>query len=155
MDGSATATSGSSSSLIWFDRVKSMLSSGDIVEFSPKGHSMWPALRPGQDIISIRSADEYSRSDIVLALCDRPHGVFLHRIMKFQDGKVILMGDSNLYQIETCVPKNIVGKVVAISRNGHDISGSVTARLLSYVHRLPAPLRRLAVRILNLRKNGK
>lgn len=152
MDGPAADASGSYGPLQWLEKVKSRLSSGGIVEFSPKGYSMWPTLRPGPDTVYVRASDEYRRSDIVLALCDSPHGIVLHRIKEVRQDRIILMGDSNLYQTETCSPGSIVGKVIMIRRGGRDISDSALTRFLAGVHRLPAGMRRMAVRILNLSK---
>lgn len=154
MDGSHTATYGSSASLIWFGKVKTILSAGGVVEFTPRGHSMWPAILPETDTVRVISSPEYRPSDIVLALCVNPPGVFLHRISRIESGEAVLMGDSNLRQTEQCPLENIAGKVIAVSRNGRDVYRSPVSCLLARIQRLPAPLRRFAVRILNFRRNG-
>lgn len=137
-----------SDSLHWFTSVREHLSAGQIVAFTPKGYSMWPAIRPDKDTVYIRSCDVYRKYDIVLALSSSPYGVVLHRIVDILPGRLILMGDANLYQTEMCPLSSVAGKVVGISRNGHDITHSTSQRLLSSLHRLPFPLRRICVRIL-------
>lgn len=144
----------SAGSLSWFENVRHALSSGSLVEFSPKGYSMWPTLQPERDKVTIGRASAYSPGDIVLALCDSPYGVILHRIARIEGSRIILMGDSNLFQTETCSNDTIAGKVLAIRRDGRDISRSARTRLSGAIHRLPGVLRHLAVRILNKSRHG-
>lgn len=141
--------------LQWFGRVKEILAGGGTVEFSPTGYSMWPALRPGTDMVRLSAAPRYRTGDMVLAQCAPPHGVVLHRIAAMRpDGLVTLAGDSNLYRTETCRTADIIGRVTAILRGGRDVSAAPQARLLAMIQRLPGPLRRTAVRIINLRRNA-
>lgn len=134
----------------WTDQVRKHLQAGDTVEFSPKGLSMWPTLRPATDTVQVRSMPEYSRMDIVLAVSDNPRGVFLHRIIGCEAGNYILMGDANLYRTETCAAQAILGKVVRIRRNGKDVTSGTANKLLRMLHSSPPQLRRAMVRILNL-----
>lgn len=134
----------------WFEAVNLRLSEGGIVKFSPKGFSMWPALRPDIDTVYISRATEYDRSDIVLAFCEHPRGVFLHRVSQVLPDGVILMGDTNLYQTERCRYADVIGKIVGIERDGHEVSGSVMSRMAALMQRMPAPMRRLYVRGLNM-----
>ncbi|MEZ3559887.1 MAG: hypothetical protein K1V86_10555 [Duncaniella sp.] len=134
----------------WFEAVNLRLSEGGIVKFSPKGFSMWPVIRPDTDTVYISRTAEYSRSDIVLAFCEHPRGVFLHRISQVLPDGVILMGDTNLYQTERCRYADVIGKIVGIERDGYEVSGSVMNRLAAFMQRMPAPMRRLYVRCLNM-----
>lgn len=147
---SITDSSALARAIEWFEAVNLRLSEGGIVKFSPKGFSMWPALRPDIDTVYISRATEYDRSDIVLAFCKHPRGVFLHRISQVQPDGVILMGDTNLYQTEKCLYADVIGKIVSIERDGHDVSGSMTSRMAAFMQRMPAPMRRLYVRCLNI-----
>lgn len=138
----------------WFGRVREILAAGSSAEFEPKGYSMWPALRPGSDTVRLSPAPAYRRGDIVLALCDGACGVVLHRIAAVGDGRATLMGDSNLYQTEMCRTADILGRVTAVIRRGRDVSASPAMRLQALIQRLPAPLRRTVVRIINIRMNA-
>ncbi len=138
----------------WFESVRELLLAGHIVELTPRGYSMWPTLSPDTDTIYLKQAKHYRPSDIVLASSTRPRGIFLHRIVSMDTDGAILMGDSNLYQTEICTSGEIIGKVVGITRRGREVSTSLIHRLLTLIHRLPRPLRRVAVRIMNLRKKG-
>lgn len=137
----------------WYDRVRKLLDSGSTVEFSPKGYSMWPTLVPGRDVVRMAHCPSPRAGDIVLARWDGK--VVLHRVIGICGGGYILRGDSNLYQTETCPATDIAGRVECIMRGGRDISGSLRVRILAAIQRMPVPVRRLAVRIINLRKNGK
>ena len=138
----------------WFKSVRELLLAGHIVELAPRGYSMWPTLSPDTDTIYLKQAKHYRPSDIVLASSTRPRGIFLHRIVSMRPDGAILMGDSNLYQTEICTSDEIIGKVVGITRHGREVSASPIHRLLTLIHRLPRPLRRVAIRIMNLRKKG-
>lgn len=134
----------------WFVHVKNLLDAGGIVEFAPQGHSMWPTLRPGRDVVRLVKSDCSKRGDIVLAVSDNPRGVYLHRLVDKRDGLCILMGDSNLFQQEVCTESQIIGKVVAISRNGRDVTSSVFDKAFRSLLRIPMPARRFIIRIINL-----
>lgn len=136
----------------WVSDVRRHLIAGERVSFTPSGFSMWPALRPEKDTVYIESQSFYSKMDIVLAVSENPGGVFLHRIIRIESGKYILMGDSNIYQSEQCSLQGILGKVVCIRRGDKDVTTSIVNRLLCVVHSLPPGLRRLSVRVLNLTK---
>ena len=148
---SPTADTGA---LPWFATVREVLAAGSLVEFTPKGYSMWPTLRPETDEVLIAPAEVYHTYDIVLAQCDSPHGIVLHRIVSINADRVVLMGDSNLYQTETCALNAIAGRVVLIRRNGRDVTNSSSTRCLTAIQRLPRCLRRLVVRLINLKRNG-
>ncbi len=133
----------------WAAEVERHLAQGRRVEFMPKGLSMWPTLRPGLDTVHVEKRPEYHRMDIVLARSGNPDGLFLHRVMRAEPDRYILMGDSNLFQTEECRPEEVLGKVVCILRGGRDITASPQTRLLRAMHRLHPAARRLTVRILN------
>lgn len=134
----------------WVRTVKEILALGRTVSFSPVGLSMWPALRPGKDTVYIESRSDYSRMDIVLAVSENPKGIFLHRIIRIESGKYILMGDSNIFQTEVCSRQEILGKVVSIKRGDKDVTDSIANKLILVIHRSNPGFRRLLVRILNL-----
>lgn len=145
--GGALSGNTSSAAMRWFEEVRGRAACGGAVEFSPQGFSMWPALRPGVDTVRVRRADAYRVSDIVLASCSEPRGIFLHRVAGVRPDGLVLMGDSNLYQTEFCRYEDIAGKVVGLRRGGRELSGSFSWRVLAAVQRLPGCFRRLCVRL--------
>ena len=132
----------------WVSEVQGLLEAGRTVAFAPRGMSMWPTLRPASDMVYIEPRQKYYRMDMVLAVADNPKGVFLHRVVRAEGDRYVLMGDANLYQTEECTRQSILGKVVRIRRGEQDVTSSPSTRLLRAMHRLPGPLRRLLVRIL-------
>lgn len=50
----------------WAADVRRHLAAGEIVEFSPRGLSMWPSVRPDRDTVYVQSRPKYERMDIVL-----------------------------------------------------------------------------------------
>lgn len=134
----------------WFKSVANLTAQGVTVEFVAQGYSMWPAIRPGRDVVSVRAAVGYHKSDIVLAHCSSPAGIFLHRVKEVLPEGYLLMGDSNLYQTEKAGTGMIAGKVVGIARDGREYINTKGYRILTAIQELPAALRRLVVRIINI-----
>lgn len=142
----------------WVSAVRRHLAAGETVEFSPKGESMLPTLRPATDTVYVRACADYAPMDIVLAVADKPPGVVLHRLMAVRGDRYILMGDANLYRTEECPRAGILGKVVGIRRRGRDVTAAPVTRLLRSLHRLGngAPrLRRLLVRLFMICAGGR
>ena len=150
MNKEATARDARAGLWRWTEEVRKLLQAGETVEFTPKGLSMWPTLRPKTDTVCVRPTAEYARMDIVLAATEGPAGVVLHRVMRKEGGTYTLMGDANLYQTETCTEQEILGKVVTIRRNGKNVTAGTANRLLRRVHASSPALRRTMVRIMNL-----
>lgn len=133
----------------WLLPVAEALEEGKNVEMRPKGTSMWPTIRPATDTVTLRRQPKYNPGDIVLALTDSPAGVFLHRMVRSKDDCSILMGDANLCQTEQCSAANVLGRVVAIDRNGKRINPDATARrALARFYRWPKLPRRLIVSVM-------
>ncbi|MGN0501523.1 MAG: S24/S26 family peptidase [Ruminococcus sp.] len=95
------------------------LNSGGTVTFTPKGKSMLPMLRDGEDVVVL------SKPDGRLHLFDIPfykrsNGAYvLHRIVNFDaDGSYVLCGD-NQFDLEHGIKdSNIIGVVTAFYRKG-------------------------------------
>lgn len=95
------------------------LNSGGTVTFTPKGKSMLPMLRDGEDVVVL------SKPDGRLHLFDIPfykrsNGTYvLHRIVNFDaDGSYVLCGD-NQFDLEHGIKdSDIIGVVTAFYRKG-------------------------------------
>lgn len=131
----------------WFERVRKLVASGSAVRFTPQGYSMWPALWPGRDMVTLGPPSAMKRGDIVLAHCCRSKLVVLHRVRELTAEGVVLMGDANLYQTEICTFDCVAGKIVAVDGAR---SASFRRRLSAAIQNLPPASRRFAVKILNL-----
>lgn len=95
------------------------LNSGGTVTFTPKGKSMLPMLRDGEDVVVL------SKPNGRLHLFDIPFykrsngGYVLHRIVNFDaDGSYVLCGD-NQFDLEHGIKdSDIIGVVTAFYRKG-------------------------------------
>jgi hypothetical protein len=100
-----------------------MLSEGCTVTLLAKGSSMFPFIIGGCDRVVLQKTDRIQVGDIVLAyLTGRSY--VLHRIYRIADDDIILMGDSNVSEIERCRRENICGKVLRIMHSGKHIECS-------------------------------
>lgn len=95
------------------------LNSGGTVTFSPKGKSMLPMLRDGEDVVVL------SKPDGRLHLFDIPfykrsNGSYvLHRIVNFDaDGNYVLCGDNQFVLEHGIKDSDIIGVVTAFYRKG-------------------------------------
>lgn len=129
----------------WFDRVRQIVDTGACVEFAPKGLSMWPTLRPATDRVTVGRRGTYRRGDMLLARCDSPRGIFLHRVVAVEPGGYVLMGDANTTQREFVAGRDVAGAVVSISRSGN---AKRPSRLATRLFLLPSPWRRCLVSLI-------
>lgn len=83
----------------------------------PKGISMRPMLRGGQDAVVIEKlAVRPKRYDLVMYIRGREQGV-LHRVIREKAGQFIICGD-NCWQLEYVKPEQIRGIVTEYCRKG-------------------------------------
>ena len=100
------------------------------------------------DKVLVGRKETYMKGDIVLALTSEGKYV-MHRIIKVKDGTVILRGDANLRKTETCMPQDIAGAVISITRNGkHLLCSSAKEKAKSAVWQALFPFRRLILKIM-------
>ncbi len=78
-----------------------------------KGSSMLPFLRGDKDSVELEKASEIKCGDIVLAYVEECRFV-LHRIIRIDGERVVLMGDGNLKGCEYCRIEDIKAKAVNI-----------------------------------------
>lgn len=99
--------------------VEEKLNSGGTVTFTPKGTSMLPMLRDGEDVV-VLSKPEGRLHLFDIPLYRRSNGSYvLHRIVNFDsDGSYVLCGD-NQFELEHGVKdSDIIGVVTAFYRKG-------------------------------------
>ena len=104
---------------ILFEDVTRMLNEGIQVTLTVKGRSMSPYIRHAKDSVVLAKADseKLAVGDIVLAKTTQGQFV-LHRIIRLEGEKAVLMGDGNLKGTENCLQSDIRGKVLFIERRG-------------------------------------
>ncbi len=107
------------------------LNSGGTVTFTPRGKSMLPMLRDGEDVVVLsKPSGRIHLFDVIFYR--RTNGVYvLHRVVNFDsDGSYVLCGD-NQFELEHGVKDDdIIGVVTAFYRKGKAYKiNSVTYRL--------------------------
>ena len=155
--------------------VRSAISRGEEVIMAVRGRSMIPYLRPGHDEVLLSPIADIAAlrpGDILLAAVSptvvnhlsAPNAqsgsriseartentaprLILHRLIgRTPDGQLILMGDGNLHQRETCSPSDIIARVSAIIDTA-DQSRRAPSRATLWRHLLP--LRPILIRLLS------
>ena len=135
-----------------FSEVRRLMAEGREVTILARGSSMLPFIRDGVDKVLLApaygsgekadgsgQADEpntadpggssaFSPGDILL--CEVAPGRFvLHRLIGFDGGRLILMGDGNLVGRETCTRSQVRGRATAFYRKGSERPVSTDGRL--------------------------
>lgn len=90
-----------------------LIEEGKRVIVRVKGSSMLPFLRGDKDSVELEKASEIKCGDIVLAYVEECRFV-LHRIIRIDGERVVLMGDGNLKGCEYCRIEDIKAKAVNI-----------------------------------------
>lgn len=102
---------------ILLPEIQRLLEKGHHVQFTPRGVSMRPYIEGGQDSVLLEYPTRPLRAgDIVLAKCGETY--LLHRIISYNGEQIILRGDGNLYDTESCSRHDVLGIVTMILRNG-------------------------------------
>jgi hypothetical protein len=83
-----------------------------------RGRSMWPTLRPGDQVtVEPATADDLRPGDWVLL--QRHEGLFLHRLLGFtKRGALLTKGDGHRAPDAPWPPQALRGRAVALSRQG-------------------------------------
>lgn len=126
-----------------FHEVKRLVAEERTVTVKVKGNSMMPFLHDGTDsvVLSRRTPDKFVRGVIVLA-CDASGRVLLHRIVRVEGSRLVLMGDGNCRGTEFVRKEDVAGVVTAVVRNGRTIDNNTPLwRMLAAMWRVALPVR--------------
>lgn len=128
---------------VLLSEVCSSLAHGKKVKLRARGDSMRPFIRGGEDILVISPVAGLQRGDIILAKISGNRYV-VHRIISIKSGRIVMMGDGNLYSREECGISDVYGIVGSVVRCGKEHSLiSYRARIYADMWRMILPLRRL------------
>jgi hypothetical protein len=125
---------------------RELLRQGLCVRFRPGGQSMQPTIRDGEAVtVAPVRATEVSRGDILLYGTEK--GLIAHRVLGIYgdceaDRLFILRGDSSVSADEPVRAEQVLGRVVAVEREGR---GSI--RLCGRRARIRHDVRRLIMKI--------
>ena len=94
----------------YVDYMKPYLQNGFLVRMVPKGNSMLPTLRNGEEVVTLKHTDNVQPGDIVLALTSYGHYV-IHRVVSVNGKHVTLKGDHN-QSTETALITDVLATLV-------------------------------------------
>ncbi len=130
--------------------IKEQLDNGGTVELPITGTSMLPLLVQGRDSVRLAPAEKVKINDIIFYR--RDNGAFvLHRIIDIDSKGYVLCGDNQWVKEYGITDGNIIGVVVAITRDGKVFSVD-DKKYVKYCKRWLKlfPFRRQAIRILSI-----
>jgi Peptidase S24-like. len=132
---------------ILLDKVAELIANGRRVTIIGKGNSMMPFIINERDSITLSRIDKLNKFDIVLAKL-KDNSYVIHRIIKIEGDRVILMGDGNLYYKEECTISDILAKAEIIIRRGRHINcNKKTERIKAIIWFYLSPIRRYLLAI--------
>ncbi len=95
-----------------------LLQEGREILFTPSGVSMRPYIEGGKDTVLLKKMEQIRVGDMCLALATRPNqpepSYVLHRVIRKEGDRIVLMGDGNLQGEEYCQSKDVIGTVIRI-----------------------------------------
>ena len=94
------------------DALIEKLRGGKMVQLAPKGFSMTPFIRGGQDKVLVRRGTDVKVGDIVLVVYGG--NMILHRVYAINGSQITLMGDGNLQGTEEVALTEVLGTVIQI-----------------------------------------
>lgn len=126
------------------EEIRGLISEGRTVSLTVKGNSMNPFLVSMRDQMTLGPwKDEDIRKGCVALVKDTRGNHIIHRIIKREGSKVILLGDGNIAQTETATMDNIIGIMYSMDRKGKTwTSEDRLWKLYSWIWMKLTPVRR-------------
>lgn len=107
---------------LFFAEVKKVLDEQKSVRIRVRGNSMLPFIRNNDAALLVPPvAEKIRKGAIVIALTDEL-GYVMHRIVKIENDKIILLGDGNVNQFEHTDRSRVIAIVVRYDRGRHRFS---------------------------------
>lgn len=105
---------------IMMEGIRELISEGKTVTITVKGNSMNPFVVHLRDQMTLGPWKDEDIKKGTVALVRDIHGNHLiHRIIKREGNKVILLGDGNIKITETATLDNVIGILYSVTRKGH------------------------------------
>ena len=129
---------------VMMEEIRKMISEGKTVTITLKGNSMNPFIVHLRDQMTLGPwKDEDIRKGTVALVRDIYGNHLIHRIIKREGDKVILLGDGNIGITETATMDNVIGIMYAITRKGRTYTPkSLSWRIYSAIWAILTPVRR-------------
>ena len=99
------------------------LSENGTLTYSNRGVSMWPLLREGRDMFTLRrkGAERCRRGDVVLYRRP-PDKYVLHRVIAVRENDYVILGDNCIAYEYGITDADILGVMTGFTRGGRDYS---------------------------------
>ena len=106
-----------------FENIRQFLHDGCFASFTVTGNSMWPLLRHGKDHVVLEPCAEKTlkKGDVVLFMPEQGR-YLLHRIDWVRERQFRTAGDGNCFRDGIFNQDCVVGRVVALVRDGKEIA---------------------------------
>ncbi len=104
----------------YFGLLESLLDEGKDVEMTPKGNSMLPFIRGGRDSVLLTKPSKPLESGDIVLFKVNGHYV-MHRILEVNGDRLLIMGDGNIGNTESCGVGDVIGLVTEIHKPGGKI----------------------------------
>lgn len=129
---------------LMMEEIRTLVSEGKTVTLTVKGNSMNPFIVHLRDRMTIGPwKDEDIRKGTVALVKDTRGSYVIHRIIKRDKDRVVLLGDGNIGFTETATLDNVIGIMHSIDRKGRIWTPQSTLwRLYSWFWMTLTPLRR-------------
>jgi hypothetical protein len=129
---------------LMMEEIRTLVSEGKTVTLTVKGNSMNPFIVHLRDRMTIGPwKDEDIRKGTVALVKDTRGSYVIHRIIKRDKDRVVLLGDGNIGFTETATLDNVIGIMHNIDRKGRIWTPQSTIwRLYSWFWMTLTPLRR-------------
>ena len=129
---------------LMMEEIRTLVSEGKTVTLTVKGNSMNPFIVHLRDRMTIGPwKDEDIRKGTVALVKDTRGSYVIHRIIKRDKDRVVLLGDGNIGFTETATLDNVIGIMHNIDRKGRIWTPQSTLwRLYSWFWMILTPLRR-------------
>lgn len=126
------------------EEIRTLVSEGKTVTLTVKGNSMNPFIVHLRDRMTVGPwKDEDIRKGTVALVKDTRGSYVIHRIIKRDKDRVVLLGDGNIGFTETATLDNVIGIMHNIDRKGRIWTPQSTLwRLYSWFWMTLTPLRR-------------
>ena len=101
----------------YFGLLESFLDEGKDVLMTPKGNSMLPFIRGGRDSVLLTKPSRTLESGDIVLFRVSGHYV-MHRILERNGDRLLIMGDGNIGNTESCRVSDVIGLVTEIHKAG-------------------------------------
>lgn len=115
--------------------MKEVIDSDGEFTFHPRGISMLPLIRQGEDEVVLVKAKNIKAGDVVFYLRDNGQFV-LHRVVKIKNGEYTMCGDNQFYLEHGIYDKHILAKMKNVIRDGQVID-ETNKKYRKYIKGLP------------------